>query len=116
MQIRKGNEVLVQKCRSYLHRSAGIFPRYALSEGGVVYSHGGLDFSGGKGWKSCGSFERYLADMDTFRDLVLEWNAKHANRCIMLTYFGFGNYGWDNFEIGSGDILLMLERAKERWV
>jgi murein DD-endopeptidase MepM/ murein hydrolase activator NlpD len=97
-------------------RSAGTYPRYALSEGGIVYSHGGLDFSGGRGWRSCGSFERYLQDMDTFRDLVVEWNRKHANRCIMLTYFGFGNYGWDNFEIGSGDILLMLDRAKEKWM
>jgi len=97
-------------------RSHGVYPRYLSTEGGIVYAADGTSFSSGQGWKSCGSFERYLQDMDDFNLLAGEWNAEHGNRFAGLELFGYGLSGWDNFEIGHGDMLLMVERAQAKWL
>jgi len=97
----------------------GIYPRYALGEGGIVYAPDGLNFNSGKGWRSCGTFLEYLQQMTTFRNLTAEWNAHNQNRCAMLTIFCHGNWGWDDFEIcepgTDGNLQLMLAQSSA-WV
>jgi hypothetical protein len=90
-------------------RAAGIYPRYALGEGGIVYAPDGVSFNSGKGWKSCGSFEKYLQDIQIFNERVKIWNAEHANRCAGITLFGYGNWGWSDFELGDGEISLLQQ-------
>jgi hypothetical protein len=97
-------------------RAEGLYPEYYIGEGGIVYTFTGTDFHSGKGWKSCGSFENYLVSLNKFRDKTIEWNAVHGNRCHGLTVFGFGNWGWDDFEIGTGDLELMRQYALENWI
>lgn len=93
--------------------AAGAYPRYLLSEGGIVYSPDGLNFNSGKGWKSCGSFEPYLAQMDKFVQMVKAWNVKNQNRAYALTIFCHGN-NWENFEL-EDNVLLMRDRSPA-WV
>lgn len=95
---------------------AECYPEYYLGEGGIVYSTMGDDFNSGKGWKSCGSFEKYLMSLDKFQQLTMAWNAEHGNRCHGLTVFGYGNWGWDDFEIGEGDLLLLKDWAVTEWL
>jgi len=91
-------------------RANGIYVRYLLSEGGIVYAPDGLAFNSGKGWRSCGSIEKYLVDMHTHWGLVRDWNALHGNRCTGLTIFCHGN-NWENFELGEGNVLLMRDAS-----
>jgi hypothetical protein len=91
---------------------AGLYPEYYLGEGGIVYSNDGNDFNSGKGWRSCGSFDKYLAQINTFNSKVIEWNSTHNNRCYGLTVFHYGNWGWDNFKLGDGDITTLTNWAK----
>lgn len=93
-----------------------LYPSYYLGECGVVYASDGENFNSGKGWKSCGGIERYLTDMDTFNRLVNQWNHVNNYRCFGGTIFGYGNWGWDNFEIGEGDLMLMKQRAISNWL
>lgn len=95
-----------------IFRDNGVYPRYALGEGGIVYAPDGVSFNSGKGWKSCGSFELYLDDIQEFNARVTAWNAQHANRCAGLTLFGYGNWGWDNFELGDGEVALLNNWAQ----
>jgi len=96
-------------------RAYGIYPRYLLSEGGIVYAADGVNFDSGRGWRSCGPFNKYLDQMTTFRRLVRDWNQKHGNRAAALTVFCHGN-NWPNFEIGEGNVLLMRDRAVAEWI
>lgn len=96
--------------------SQGYYPQYYLGEGGIVYSNTGNDFHSGKGWKSCGSFEDYLTSLDRFNQLCNTWNLQNNNRCHGLTVFGYGNWGWDDFEIGEGDLLLLRDKAVNDWL
>jgi len=89
--------------------AAGVCPRYLLSEGGIVYAPGGLNFNSGRGWRSCGSFDKYLAQMDVFNSLVKSWNQGHTNRCTGLTVFSYGNWGWNDFDLGSGNVNNMVD-------
>jgi hypothetical protein len=88
-------------------RSKGVYPRYALGEGGICYAGDGWGFNSGLGWKSCGSFELYLQDITIFNARVKAWNAANGNRCAGLTLFGYGNWGWDDFELGDGEVILL---------
>ncbi len=94
-------------------RSQGVYPRYASGEGGIVYSpsQDGTSFDAGQGWKAAGSFEPYLHDMSVFNALVRDWNGRNGNRHGGLTIFGYGNWGWDSFELGDGEVRLMLQWA-----
>jgi hypothetical protein len=94
----------------------GVFPRYYFGEGGIVYANDGVSFNSGRGWKSCGDIDRYIADMDMFNARLREWNAAHGNRGYGITLFGYGNWGWDDFEIGAGDLLLMQAQAITDWL
>lgn len=88
----------------------GVSIKYALTEGGVTYSE---DFRPrGNGWKSVGSYELYHEGIVTFNNKMLQWNAKNDNRCTGLTLFGYGNWGWDSFELGDGEVLLLIEEAQ----
>lgn len=89
----------------------GLYPEYFLGEGGIVFSTTGTDFHSGKGWKSCGSFEKYLDSISQFNELITQWNSSHNNRCHGITLFGYGNWGWDDFEIGAGDLELLKSWA-----
>ncbi len=93
----------------------GLYPKYYLGECGIVYcpSSDGTRFESGEGWKKCGSFERYLRSIVKFNENILEWNKTHGNRCFGGTLFGFGNWGWNQFEIGTGDLVLLRERMKQ---
>lgn len=90
----------------------GLYPEYYLGEGGIVYSTDGNNFNSGKGWRSCGSFDKYLAQINTFNSKLIEWNSTHNNRCYGLTVFHYGNWGWDNFKLGEGDISTITDWAK----
>jgi len=87
--------------------AAGVYPRYALGEGGTVYAPDGLAFNSGLGWKACGSFDWYFADIVEWNHRAMEWNADHANRCAGIALFGYGNWGWDSFELGDGEVILL---------
>jgi hypothetical protein len=94
-------------------RSKGAFPRYVSGEIGTVYAWDGQSFDSGKGWKACGSFERYLQHIDTFNTLCLTWNTLHANRFAGGTIFGYGNWQWNNFELNDGDVQLLIHWANK---
>ncbi|MCJ7736047.1 MAG: hypothetical protein MUQ10_01860, partial [Anaerolineae bacterium] len=83
------------------------YPRYISGEGGIVYAWDGVSFDSGLGWKACGSFEKYLATIAIFNEKCLAWNKEHANRFAGMTLFGYANWGWDNFELGDGDVTLL---------
>jgi len=93
-------------------RSQGVYPRYASGEGGIVYAWDGQSFDSGQGWKACGSMEDYLLDIARYNELVLDWNKLHGNRCAGLTLFGYANWGWENFELGDGEVILLNEWAQ----
>ncbi len=93
-------------------RSQGVYPRYASGEGGICYAPGGLAFDNGQGWKACGSFEGYFAAIKDFNAKALAWNAEHGNRFYGLTLFGYGNWDWDSFELGDGEVLWLTNWAK----
>lgn len=96
-----------------LFRSHDIYPRYYLGEGGIVFARdeGGIDFSYGEGWKSCGSFDYYIQQLAMFNDLVLDWNAEHGNRCRGLTVFCYGGGGWADFDFEPGDLYALRDWA-----
>ena len=91
--------------------AAGYYPRYALGEGGCVYAWDGVNFNSGLGWKSCGDIEAYLVDIAKWNARANTWNAVHANRCAGIALFGYCNWGWDNFELGHGDVDLIARWA-----
>lgn len=91
-------------------RSQGVYPRYASGEGGICYSPSpdGTSFDPSQGWKACGSIEPYLEDIAFFNALARGWNQAHGNRFAGVTLFGYGNWGWDSFELGDGEVQLLL--------
>jgi len=91
--------------------SQGVYVRYASGEGGIVYSPSadGTSFDAGQGWRATGSFESYLHDIGVFNALCLEWNRTHGNRFAGLTLFCYGQWGWDSFELGDGEVILLSE-------
>jgi hypothetical protein len=93
-------------------RADGIYPRYVATEGGIVYAPDGVTFNSGRGWKSCGSFERYLEDLAEYNRRVRAWNAEHANRCFGIHIFCYAQYGWGDFELGDGEVDLLIDWSK----
>jgi len=94
----------------------GYYPLYLAGETGVVasYSADGTDFGGGLSWKAIGDFPYYLEGVKAHNDLIRAWNATHGDRCLGGTLFTFQFWGWDEFKIGDGDVLLIIEAA-QRW-
>lgn len=93
-------------------RAAGYYPRYALGEAGIVYAADGVSFNSGLGWKACGSIEPYLRDIDEYNRRCLAWNALHGNRCAGSALFGYGNWTWPSFELGDGEVNLLIQWGK----
>lgn len=87
----------------------GLYPRYLSTEAGRCYSPDGKWMNPALGWKSCGSFESYLVDIAEFNARVLAWNATHANRFTGAVIFCAYQYGWADFELGSGDVELLTK-------
>lgn len=91
----------------------GVFPYYFFGEAGIVYSKDMNSMSSGKGWKSCGDILQYAAQLNRFNELVAEWNATHGNRALGSTVFTWEkSWGWDDFLIAGGDILVLAEKLK----
>ena len=87
----------------------GIYPCYLSTESGRCYSPDGQWFNPARGWKSCGSIEPYLVDIAEFNRRVQAWNATHANRFTGAVLFCAYQYGWEDFELGSGDVALLTK-------
>jgi hypothetical protein len=94
-------------------REHGYYPLYVAGESGVVasYSADGTDFGGGQSWKVLGDFPNYLTQIRRKNERLLAWNAAHNNRCLGDTLFTGEFWGWDDFKIGAGDLLLLIEEA-----
>ena len=98
-------------------RAAGVYPRYYLGEGGIVFAKdaAGTDFSSGQGWKSCGPFSYYIDLLAEFNARVLAWNAQHGNRCRGMTVFTYGSDGpasqWWDFDWEQPDLMALRNWA-----
>lgn len=92
----------------------GYYPWYIFSECGIVYNPSGQgdDMTSSMGWKNCGDFPTYLAQIQDFQKMLAAWNAEHQNRAIGGTLFTVGGDGWHNFWIGNGDLLLLNKAFK----
>ena len=78
----------------------------------MCYAPDGWALNWGRGWKACGSIERYLTDIAEYNRRCQEWNRLHANRFSGMTIFGYGNWGWDSFELGDGEVILLNNWAQ----
>lgn len=87
----------------------GVYPRYYGGEGGICYAADGDSFQPNRGWKSCGSFGKYITDLVRFDRLARAWNATHGNRFRGLTVFCYGGYGWEDFDFEPGDLAELAE-------
>jgi len=90
----------------------GIYSCYLNTEAGRCYSPDGQWFNPARGWKSCGSIEPYLADIAEFNRRCGEWNATHANRFTGAAIFGYGNWEWEDYELGDGEVQLLIDWSK----
>ena len=93
----------------------GLYPQYYLGEGGICATYpesNGTNFISTKGWKTCGNFPNYIAQIKEAIIKVAIWNMFHQGRCYGWTLFISGHDGWLNFDIGSGDIALLREALK----
>ena len=89
----------------------GCFPRYVSTESGICFAPDGWSFNPVLGWKAVGSFEVYLRDIAEYNRRAVEWNATHANRFAGACLFGYGNWGWESFELGDGEVGLLQSWA-----
>ena len=85
----------------------GLYPRYLSTESGRCFSPDGVWLNPARGWKSCGGIEAYLVDIDAYNRRCLVWNALHANRFAGAVLFGYGNWGWEDYELGDGEVILL---------
>lgn len=89
----------------------GCFPRYVSTESGICFANDGWSFNPVLGWKAVVSFEVYLRDIAEYNRRAVEWNATHANRFAGACLFGYGNWGWESFELGDGEVALLQNWA-----
>jgi len=96
--------------------SHGFYPLYMAGEAGVVASHSadGTDFGGGESWRVLGDFPNYLAMIRRKNELIRAWNATHGDRMLGDALFTGEFWGWDEFKIGPGDVVLLIQEAR-RW-
>jgi len=91
----------------------GVFPYYFFGEVGIVYSENMNSMSSGKGWKSCGDILNYATQLQRFNELVAQWNETHGNRALGGAVFTWEySWGWDDFLIAGGDILVLADKLK----
>ena len=93
-----------------LHRP-GHYPRYALGRGRLRLC---------LGWRQLQQWPR-LEELWGHRESTSStspsgtrepWTGTlHANRCAGIALFGYCNWGWDNFELGHGDVDLIARWA-----
>jgi len=87
-------------------RQHGVYPRYYGGEMGAVYADPDWwNMNSGRGWKSCGTFTSYIAQLELWNRLSLAWNAQHGNRFIGGTIFCYTTSGqWSDFDFEPGDL------------
>jgi len=95
--------------------SKGLYPTYFLGECGIVYSPDGSFLDPYSGWKQCGSFDKYIVQIEEFNAKIIAWNELHGNRCYGGTIFIYGHSGWPNYDFGHGDLLL-LNKAMKKYI
>lgn len=91
----------------------GLFPTYVLSETGIVYLMDNGAFDPYSGWKQCGDFPNYIAQLERFNARILAWNQQNQGRCYGGTVFIHGHGGWSNFDFAHGDLMLLNEEMKK---
>jgi hypothetical protein len=89
--------------------AAGVYPLYYGGESGICYANDGWSFEPNRGWKSCGSFSKYIADLEAFDAMAWEWNRTHGNRFRGMTIFCYGGWGWEDFDFEPGDLAELAE-------
>jgi len=86
----------------------GLYPSYYFGEMGAVGATSDLALLPTEGWRSSdccgGKWDRYLAELIAFSEMVAEWNVSHSNRALGGTIFTTGGWGWDSFEIGRAEM------------
>ena len=85
-------------------RAHGVYPRYYLGESGICHSLDGWNLNNVLGWKGCGPFTDYIADLQDFDRLGRQWNALHGNRLRGMTIFCYGSNGWPGYDFEPGDL------------
>lgn len=90
-------------------REHGVYPRYYGGESGICFAPDGWSFQANRGWKSCGSFGKYIPDLLEFDRLAFQWNALHGNRFRGTAIFCYGGYGWEDFDFEPGDLAELAE-------
>jgi len=93
-------------------RQHNLYPTYYLGECGICHSPDGQWFIPTEGWKHCGDFPNYIKQIIDFNDLVADWNEWNQGRCYGGSIFICGSWGWESFEIGSGNLALLREAMK----
>jgi len=91
----------------------GYYPTYYLGECGIVYSPDGQWLNPQRGWKSCGSFENYIHQLEAFNNELTAWNALHQGRCYGGTVFIYGAWGWPDYDFNPGDLALLTDAMGE---
>jgi hypothetical protein len=91
----------------------GIYPTYFLGENGIVFSPDGSWLDPYSGWKQCGDFPNYIAQIERFNAKIAAWNQTHQGRCYGGTIFIYGHSGWPNYDFGHGDLLLLMEAMRK---
>ena len=95
---------------------AGYYPRYYLGESGICYTYpesNGKTFVSTRGWKSCGDFPNYIAQIEKFNSNITVWNANHQGRCYGGTLYAYGIWNWDDFDFNPGDLALLIAAMKK---
>ena len=96
--------------------AAGYYPTYYLGESGICYTYpesNGAQFVPTRGWKSCGSFPNYIAQIEKFNSNITVWNATHQGRCYGGTLYAYGIWNWDDFDWNPGDLALLITAIKK---
>lgn len=90
------------------------YPTYYLGESGMCWSPDNGWYPQPRGaWKACGDFPNYLRQIKLMNDMILSWNKYHQGRCYGATLFIYGHDGWQDFDIGLGDMGMMIQQQKE---
>ena len=95
---------------------SGLYPKYYFGEGGICHTFpesNGAQFIPTEGWKSCGDFPSYVAQIEIYNKNIIAWNKAHQGRCFGGTLFTYGSWGWEGFEFNPGDLALLTTAMKK---